>query len=114
MKERVEELKPGYNPEHNAFLCADGLVLTGVHAETAECTIHGCVIHSPTDHPMKDFEQIWRQDRGIMERVCEHGVGHPDPDGLKWLVRNGSVAPDFVHGCDGCCAGSYDWVKYAR
>lgn len=30
-----------------------------------------------------------------MERICPHGVGHPDPDDTN---------PDTVHGCDGCCA----------
>jgi hypothetical protein len=33
-----------------------------------------------------------------MERVCSHGVGHPDPD---WCA----VSPDAstLHRCDGCC-----------
>jgi len=59
-----------------------------------------CVVHSPSDHHMRDWRQHWRDDRGIMERLCVHGVGHPDPDDLK--VRIGSWA-EGVHGCDGCC-----------
>jgi hypothetical protein len=31
-----------------------------------------------------------------MERICDHGVGHPDPDEF--------MADVWVHGCDGCCA----------
>jgi hypothetical protein len=29
-----------------------------------------------------------------MERICSHGVGHPDPD---------EINTDKTHGCDGCC-----------
>lgn len=34
-----------------------------------------------------------------MERICPHGVGHPDPD-CMYAKR------DTVHGCDGCCLES--------
>lgn len=57
-----------------------------------------CTIHNRSDHSMRSFPQYWRQDRGIIERICPHGVGHPDPDS-PW-------SPDsfqWVHGCDGCC-----------
>jgi hypothetical protein len=43
---------------------------------------------------MKDWPQHYRYDRGMTERICPHGVGHPDPDDR---TANG------VHGCDGCC-----------
>jgi hypothetical protein len=35
-----------------------------------------------------------------MERICPHGVGHPDPDDV--------FATDTVHGCDGCCTPPSD------
>jgi len=44
---------------------------------------------------------------GIIERVCEHGVGHPIDhlDGPEALPRSWGI-----HGCDGCCK---DWpVSY--
>jgi hypothetical protein len=53
-----------------------------------------CPIHGRTDHAMRAFPQHWRDDRGIMERICPHGIGHPDPD---------DSGDDGVHGCDGCC-----------
>lgn len=56
-----------------------------------------CSIHSPSDHYAKDWPQHFRLDRGIMERMCPHGVGHPDPDELN---------ADTSHGCCGCCAES--------
>lgn len=64
-------------------------------------TTYNCPIHNPSDHTMRAFPTHWRGDRGIMERICPHGVGHPDPDDVN--VRNG----DGVHGCDGCCRGAY-------
>lgn len=58
-----------------------------------------CTIHNRTEHSMRTFPQHWRDDRGIMERICPHGVGHPDPDDFR--VR--TVKHEGVHGCDGCC-----------
>lgn len=57
-----------------------------------------CPIHNRSNHSMRSFPQSWRPDMQLMERICPHGVGHPDPDDLK--TRNG----EMVHGCDGCCA----------
>lgn len=54
---------------------------------------------------MRSFPQLWRTDRGVMERVCPHGVGHPDPDEVYRDID------DFVHGCDGCCEGAYDEIQ---
>lgn len=58
-----------------------------------------CCIHNPSDHHMVTWPQNWRGDKGIMERLCSHGTGHPDPDDLK--VRTTTWAG--VHGCCGCC-----------
>jgi hypothetical protein len=38
----------------------------------------------------------------LIERVCRHEVGHPDPDSLEWLHRTG-IHDDGAHECDGCC-----------
>lgn len=58
-----------------------------------------CAVHKPSDHHMRTWRQIWRWDRGIMERACPHGIGHPDPDDHR--IRTGLDIG--VHGCDGCC-----------
>ena len=71
--------------------------LCNVHNHT-ECAGRPCTIHNRTDHHMRSFPQHWRSDRGIMERICPHGVGHPDPDS-PW--ENDSH--EWIHGCDGCC-----------
>ena len=64
-----------------------------------DCEGEVCAIHNPTDHHMLDWPQHWRYDRGIMERLCPCGVGHPDPDDFR--IRN---SLDYaIHGCCGCC-----------
>ncbi len=57
-----------------------------------------CTLHNRSDHNMRHMPQLWRSDRGLMERLCEHGVGHPDPDEI-----NLGLGGRAVHGCDGCC-----------
>ena len=44
--------------------------------------------------------QLWRE-TGLLEDVCEHGVGHPNRDFLK---QEGWPSVWGVHGCDGCCS----------
>lgn len=82
----------------------DGLgevALSNVHPDTA-CADGPCVIHNPSDHHMRGWSLLFRADKGLMERLCAHGVGHPDPDDMAW---HASQARDWlgVHGCDGCC-----------
>jgi hypothetical protein len=75
-----------------------GNKLTNVH-ESIDCATHGvCSIHSPSNHSMSSYPQKWRADRSFMERICVHGIGHPDPDGPS--AAYSSIA---IHGCDGCC-----------
>lgn len=68
--------------------------LVNVHSDGACGRLH-CTIHSPSNHAMTEFPQLWRVDRRIMERICPHGIGHPDPDEVRVFDR--------THGCDGCC-----------
>lgn len=75
--------------------------LHNVHAAES-CVGRTCVIHDPTMHHMSKWPMHWRDDRGIFERICPHGIGHPDPDQFEYwdLIDAGAQA---VHGCDGCC-----------
>jgi hypothetical protein len=86
-----------------------------VHASSPDCFEYNCCIHNPSDHPLVDADIVWRQAGAFdikpshMERICEHGVGHPDPDALAYLNRTGKgeLAHSLsIHGCDGCCAGN--------
>ena len=76
--------------------------LTRTHRVSA-CAGRGCAIHNhPSDHPLMDAPLNWRDDRGILERICEHGVGHPDHDSALYLSSIG-LGIQNIHGCDGCC-----------
>lgn len=66
-----------------------------------ECSGPFCVIHNPSDHPLKDAPMHWRSDKGVMERICSHGIGHDDPDDLAY--RRTQRMASGTHGCDGCC-----------
>lgn len=75
--------------------------LRGIHFERL-CKGEVCVIHNPTDHHMRTWPMNWRGDRGLIERICPHGIGHPDPDHLpRWEAMGWGA--EATHGCDGCC-----------
>lgn len=79
-----------------------GKVKVRVH-ELKDCTPHPCPFHNPSDHAMKDCEMNIRMDKyALVERICEHGMGHPDPDSLAYFKRQG-IEGLGIHGCDSCC-----------
>lgn len=45
------------------------------------------------------------RETGLIEAVCEHGVGHPLPASARAIEAELGHAPGTwgVHGCDGCC-----------
>ena len=59
-----------------------------------------CCIHNQSDHHMRTWPQIWRGDKEMMERLCQHGESHPDPDDFRVRMVYGARS----HTCDGCCA----------
>lgn len=88
-----------------------------------------CSIHRRSPHPMRAFPQTWCGQHHIMERLCPHGLAHPDPD--DYLVRTkqvGTTPPDpddyqaktpvsdATHPCDGCCTPAYlnCWTPWAK
>jgi len=90
------------------YITGTGQVIS-VHTAD-KCAGRHCVIHNPSNHLMKDWPTHWRADRGIMERMCSCGVGHPDPDDLAYkkavAERDGKKYYDTgIHGCCGCCIG---------
>jgi hypothetical protein len=70
--------------------------------DESQCRGEYCCIHNPSKHHMQDWPMNWRGDKGVMERICPHGVGHPDPDDAAYNVRAGKEYLN-IHGCDGCC-----------
>lgn len=70
-----------------------------------DCTGH-CPFHNPSDHHMTEWRKHIRYDKFcLVERTCEHGIGHPDPDSASFIAEvnpqaSGSI---WIHSCDGCC-----------
>jgi hypothetical protein len=75
-------------------------VLQNVHPPMA-CAGRHCWVHNPSDHHMVQWPINWRDDKGTAERLCDHGLGHPDPDDVAFNALFGRDVR--MHGCDGCC-----------
>jgi len=75
----------------------------------AVCAGDFCPFHNPSAHLMTDWPMNLRLDRSpLIERMCPHGIGHPDPDSLAFIERadpQRERAYEGIHGCDGCCSG---------
>lgn len=97
-----------------------GEVLRSVHGPEV-CEGRACAVHAPSDHHMAGWPQHFRDPLvetlttglhpGLMERVCPHGVGHPDPDHMAWYGTCHTAEEteaESTHGCDGCCTSSND------
>lgn len=85
-----------------------GMLISTHSIEQCQDRDYGCAIHNnPSDHPLADAPMIWRDDTNILERVCEHGIGHPDYDSALYNEEQGKAHLN-IHGCDGCCVISID------
>ena len=62
-----------------------------------------CVLHRPSEHHMRDWPLILRAST-LLERMCPHGIGHPDPDSIAYFEWRDPESSMGIHGCDGCCA----------
>lgn len=86
-------------------VCGDGN-LRNVH-DPKQCEARGCAIHNhPSNHRLRDAPLNWREDRNILERICRHGIGHPDHDAALYLESIGQGSENS-HGCDFCCGPGY-------
>ncbi len=89
------------NAHDDYAVLEDGTLLDNVHS--AETCTGPCVLHNPSDHHMRSWRLLWRNDRGIFERICPtHGCGHPDPDQFDYWRRTRQDGQG-IHGCCGCC-----------
>lgn len=73
----------------------------------------GCVIHKPTLHRLTGAAQVVRSST-LIEDICEHGVGHPNPDSAAYLNWRDKTEHWGTHGCDGCCGplpDKYDYLE---
>ena len=90
------------------YMTGTGQTILDVHDPApALCAGRPCVIPAPSDHPMRSFPTHFRSCGPFdikpphMERICEHDVGHPDPDDAAHRLDRGVDVS--VHGCCGCC-----------
>lgn len=48
-----------------------------------------------------------KREAGLVEDLCEHGVGHPNAYWVNWVLTHLITGVDYsyfwVHGCCGCC-----------
>ncbi|KQR17261.1 hypothetical protein [Cellulomonas sp. Leaf334] len=82
----------------------DGVL--GTH-DPAKCADDDAsLIHRPSRHPLQSAPMAWHAELGLLERICGHGIHHPDLDALAYArrTRGTSVGDEFAqHDCDGCC-----------
>lgn len=72
-----------------------------------------CCIHAPMPGPWESWPRWWREDRGIMERTCPHGVGHPVAEMYEPAIAMGHEGM-LVHGCYcGCPCSPVDLPSWA-
>lgn len=77
-------------------------VIRQVHSPRDCAGRESCWIHRPSEHGLRAWPIVWRAEVGKAERLCPHGVGHPDPDDATYLISIGRRSA-AVHGCDGSC-----------
>ena len=65
-------------------------------------------------------EEFHYRATGLIEWVCDHGVGHPVPESAQEVWKRANPEefakyngdddenPWFIHGCDGCCKWLYE------
>lgn len=55
-------------------------------------------------HPLHGLPLL-RRGTGLLEAICEHGVGHPIPESVEVLAKHYRHEPWVweQHGCCGCC-----------
>lgn len=89
----------------------DGTVWS-VHS-VDKCAGEFCCVHNASPHHMRTWQLHFRTDKPgcLAERICPHGIGHPDPDSVAFIHRRllgiGADMEQYTdvltHGCDGCC-----------
>jgi hypothetical protein len=91
--------------DRDVIFLPDGTLLQ-THPERV-CVGGHCCIHNPSGHPLRDAPQFWVAWSRSINRLCTHGVMHPDYDDFAFRIRVGTssalLALIGAHNCDGCC-----------
>lgn len=104
--EEVESLDGTFDPVNNTYTDYYDQTFSHVHS-SSDCEGRGCLVHHPSNHHLR-FMPVkmripgpWDIKPLHAERICDHGVGHPDPDDVEFYRQN--FVDISVHGCCGCC-----------
>lgn len=108
----IVTLRSGINWDHITLTSGQGV---RVHSSSNCVNKDYCAVHSPSDHALVTCPLFWRQDRGIFERICGHGVGHPDPDSIRYEksiggIKHASTMATHGDSCS-CCEGAYKFLR---
>lgn len=83
----------------------EGTFVYNAHKETA-CRGRNCALHNPSYHQLCEAPLRWLYEPGeggYMERLCEHGAWHQDPDDLEFHRKfNGGDNPRPMREGSGC------------
>lgn len=99
----MSERHPEITVYTDARTVPDAVVVTH---NVGRCPLRYCAIHLPSAHHLVGAPLQWREDVGRMERICRHGIAHPDEDFLDWIHATQGLlraAAAGIHQCDGCC-----------
>ena len=96
----VEVAYKSWDPDE--FIAELNLVPSSVHPRM-RCIGEYCAIHRPSPHPMRSWPARFDSSTGLVERECQHGFWHPDPDSTAWFESRGGSSLDHPYQCDGCC-----------
>ena len=94
MSDKAERIWRDARAIRRKFVFVNG-VSHNIHRKV-DCKGRYCCMHKPSEHAMRDWPMLLRE-TGLVERLCSHGVGHPDPDSVAFLGESWKL-----HGCDGC------------
>jgi len=95
-------------PEREKYVLESGQVLTNVHPST-ECEDQDCAIHHPSEHALSDKPRAWQN--GMIYRVCEHGLTHPDFDSLANRLETSGWLYAEHQCCEAKCCGIPEVVE---
>lgn len=67
--------------------------------ELDTCIGRFCAIHRPMPGPWSTWPRYWRDGRGIMERICPCGIGHPVAEMYEHALATGEGGASLIHRC---------------
>jgi|SRR5690625_648052 len=97
----IQLFRNALNGYWNIYLEGRGEISTLKTHSQEECALEECDIHNRPKE-FEGFRLQWRQDRGLLEQVCEHGVAHPAPSEVAYSLKIGRDRNHLTHGC---CSG---------